>query len=107
MKNSNKENNHIKHADIRVLKSINLINEIIGFPRHLGQHTGGFVITEEKLNTLVPIENTAIRGRTMISWDKDDIDTLGILKVDVLSLGMLTCIRKAFELIIISLALLK
>ena len=88
-----------KNADIQILKSIDLITEIIGFPRHLGQHTGGFVITEEKLNTLVPIENTAIKGRTMISWDKEDIDTLGILKVDILALGMLTCIRKAFELI--------
>ena len=94
-----KENNDIKNADIQILKSIDLITEIIGFPRHLGQHTGGFVITEEKLNTLVPIENTAIKGRTMISWDKEDIDTLGILKVDILALGMLTCIRKAFELI--------
>ncbi len=86
-------------TDIRILKSIQLINKITGFPRHLGQHVGGFIITKEKLTNLVPIENTGMKGRTMISWDKDDIDTLNILKVDILSLGMLTCIRKSFELI--------
>ncbi|HSG55646.1 MAG TPA: error-prone DNA polymerase, partial [Paracoccaceae bacterium] len=68
------------------------------FPRHLSQHVGGFIITEGRLDELVPIENATMEDRTVICWDKDDIDTLGILKVDVLSLGMLTCIRKAFDL---------
>jgi hypothetical protein len=76
-----------------------LIEEIIGFPRHLSQHVGGFVITEGRLDELVPIENATMEDRTVICWDKDDIDALGILKVDVLALGMLTCIRKAFDLI--------
>ena len=73
-------------------------SEIIGFPRHLSQHVGGFVITEGRLDELVPIENAAMEDRTVICWDKDDIDALGILKVDVLALGMLTCIRKGFDL---------
>ncbi len=76
-----------------------LIAEIIGFPRHLSQHVGGFVITKGRLDELCPIENAAMEGRTVIEWDKDDINALGILKVDVLSLGMLTCIRKCFDLI--------
>ena len=63
------------------------------------QHVGGFVITEGRLDELVPIENAAMEDRTVIEWDKDDIDALGILKVDVLGLGMLTCIRKGFDLI--------
>ena len=62
------------------------------------QHVGGFVVTEGRLDELVPIENATMEGRTVICWDKDDIEALGILKVDVLSLGMLTCIRKAFDL---------
>ena len=83
----------------RLARTMALIHEIVGFPRHLSQHVGGFIITEGRLDELVPIENAAMEGRTVICWDKDDIDTLGILKVDVLSLGMLTCIRKAFDLI--------
>ncbi len=83
----------------RMVRTMALIHEIVGFPRHLSQHVGGFIITEGRLDELVPIENAAMEGRTVICWDKDDIDTLGILKVDVLSLGMLTCIRKAFDLI--------
>ena len=71
--------------------------ELIGFPRHLSQHVGGFVITREPLDELVPIENAAMEDRTVIEWDKDDLDALGILKVDVLALGMLTCIRKALR----------
>ncbi|HDR28120.1 error-prone DNA polymerase, partial [Rhodovulum sp.] len=86
-------------ADPRLRRTLDLIAEIQGFPRHLGQHVGGFVITEGRLDELVPIENAAMEGRTLICWDKDDIDALGILKVDILALGMLTCIRKAFELI--------
>ncbi|TCP38996.1 error-prone DNA polymerase [Rhodovulum marinum] len=86
-------------ADPRLARTLELIGEIQGFPRHLSQHVGGFVITEGRLDELVPVENATMEGRTVICWDKDDIDTLGILKVDVLALGMLTCLRKAFELI--------
>lgn len=85
--------------DRRLALTLELIREIIGFPRHLSQHVGGFVITEGRLDELVPIENAAMEERTVICWDKDDIDCLGILKVDVLALGMLTCIRKAFDLL--------
>ena len=85
--------------DKRLALTIKLIKELIGFPRHLGQHVGGFVITKGRLDELCPIENAAMEDRTVIEWDKDDIDALGILKVDVLGLGMLTCIRKAFELL--------
>ncbi|WP_428675019.1 error-prone DNA polymerase, partial [Roseibium sp.] len=83
----------------RIRQTIELIREIIGFPRHLSQHVGGFVITQGRLDALCPIENAAMENRTVIEWDKDDIDALGILKVDLLSLGMLTCIRKCFGLI--------
>ncbi|MHA7876049.1 error-prone DNA polymerase [Roseivivax sp.] len=86
-------------ADPRLRLTLELIQEIIGFPRHLSQHVGGFVITEGRLDELVPVENASMEDRTVICWDKDDIDALGILKVDVLSLGMLTCIRKAFDLV--------
>ena len=82
----------------RLQLTMELVEQIVGFPRHLSQHVGGFVITQGRLDELVPIENATMEGRTVICWDKDDIDTLGILKVDVLSLGMLTCIRKAFDL---------
>ena len=85
--------------DRRLKQTMALIAEIVGFPRHLSQHVGGFVITRGRLDELCPIENAAMEGRTVIEWDKDDIDALGILKVDVLSLGMLTCIRKCFDLI--------
>ena len=85
-------------TDRRLAQTIRLIGEIIGFPRHLSQHVGGFVITKGRLDELAPIENAAMKDRTIIEWDKDDIDTLNILKVDVLGLGMLTCIRKAFDL---------
>ena len=83
----------------KLLQTLNLVDEIIGFPRHLSQHVGGFVITEDRLDELIPIENATMPDRTVISWDKDDIDNLGILKVDILSLGMLSCIKKAFSLI--------
>ena len=85
--------------DKRLRLAIELVNQLVGFPRHLSQHVGGFVITRKRLDELCPIENAAMDGRTVIEWDKDDIDALGILKVDILSLGMLTCIRKAFELL--------
>ncbi|MEL6952615.1 MAG: error-prone DNA polymerase [Pseudomonadota bacterium] len=83
----------------RLRQTIALIREIIGFPRHLSQHVGGFVMTEGRLDELVPIENASMEDRTVICWDKDDIDALGILKVDVLALGMLSCVRKAFDLL--------
>ena len=86
-------------ADRRLRITLQLIEEIQGFPRHLSQHVGGFIITEGRLDELVPIENATMEDRTVICWDKDDIDSLGILKVDILALGMLTCIRKAFDLI--------
>ncbi|WP_144023262.1 error-prone DNA polymerase, partial [Brevirhabdus pacifica] len=86
-------------GDGRVVLAARLIAEIIGFPRHLSQHVGGFVITHGRLDELCPIENAAMEDRTIIEWDKDDINALGLLKVDVLALGMLTCIRKAFGMI--------
>ena len=82
---------------VRVLREI--VDEIMAFPRHLSQHTGGFVIDNRKLSRLVPIENASMPGRTVIQWDKDDLDALGLLKVDVLALGMLSCIRWALDLI--------
>jgi error-prone DNA polymerase len=76
-----------------------LAKELRGFPRHLSQHVGGFVISRGPLASLVPIENAAMKDRTVIEWDKDDLDALGLLKIDVLALGMLTCIRKSLALI--------
>jgi error-prone DNA polymerase len=78
---------------------LGLVGELLGFPRHLGQHVGGLVITQGPLCEIVPIENAAMEGRTVIEWDKDDLDELGILKVDCLSLGMLTAIHKCFDLV--------
>lgn len=78
---------------------VQLATELQGFPRHLSQHVGGFVISRGPLHELVPIENASMQDRTCIQWDKDDLDALGLLKVDVLSLGMLTCIRKCFDLL--------
>ena len=85
-------------GDARLQLVLRLCDEIQGFPRHLSQHVGGFIITEGRLDELVPVENATMEDRTVICWDKDDIDALGILKVDVLALGMLTAIRKAFDL---------
>jgi len=76
-----------------------LVTELLGFPRHLSQHVGGFVIARDELSTMVPIENAAMTDRTVIQWDKDDIDALGLLKIDCLALGMLTAIRRCFDLI--------
>jgi error-prone DNA polymerase len=84
--------------DPHLVKVLDLTRQYIGFPRQLGQHTGGFVITREKLTDLCPILNARMEDRTNIEWNKDDIDALGFLKIDVLALGMLTCIRKAFDL---------
>ncbi|HEV2188528.1 MAG TPA: error-prone DNA polymerase [Stellaceae bacterium] len=85
--------------DRNLRMTLDLAALLIGFPRHLSQHVGGFVITRGPLHELVPIDNAAMEERTVIEWDKDDLDALGILKVDVLALGILTCIRKAFDLI--------
>jgi error-prone DNA polymerase len=76
-----------------------LLGQIIGFPRHLSQHTGGFVIARDRIDVLVPVENAAMPERTVIQWDKDDLESLGLLKVDVLALGMLSAIRRTFDLI--------
>ena len=78
---------------------IELVHQILGFPRHLSQHVGGFVISQGPLSELAPIENAAMPERTIIQWDKDDLEALGLLKVDILALGMLTAIRKAIDLI--------
>ena len=75
-----------------------MVTEILGFPRHLTQHVGGFVISRGPLSELCPVENTAMQDRTCLQWDKDDIDALGLLKVDVLALGMLSAIRGSLEL---------
>ena len=85
--------------DPRLRRTLELAQELVGFPRHLSQHVGGFVITRGPLSDLCPVANAAMEDRTTIEWDKDDIDALGILKVDVLALGMLTCIHRAFDLI--------
>ncbi|MGV3632250.1 MAG: error-prone DNA polymerase [Bacteroidota bacterium] len=84
--------------DPHLRKVLDITNQYIGFPRQLGQHTGGFVITQGKLTELCPVLNARMANRTNIEWNKDDIEALGFLKVDVLALGMLTCIRKGFDL---------
>ena len=86
-------------ANSVVARAVHFAGELTGFPRHLSQHVGGFVLTEDHLDSIVPIGPAAMEDRYFIEWDKDDLDTLRIMKVDVLALGMLTCIRKAFDLI--------
>ncbi|HET9459385.1 MAG TPA: error-prone DNA polymerase, partial [Sphingomicrobium sp.] len=86
-------------ADPHLKRTLKLAQQLIGMPRHLSQHVGGFVLTERPLVETVPVGNGAMADRTFIEWDKDDIDELGILKIDVLALGMLTCIRKCFDLV--------
>jgi error-prone DNA polymerase len=82
-----------------IARLLALVNELVGFPRHLSQHVGGFVISRGPLSRLVPIENAAMADRTVIQWDKDDLDALGLLKVDCLALGMLSAIRRALDLV--------
>jgi error-prone DNA polymerase len=89
----------LDEADPLARRVIDLSNEILGFPRHLTQHVGGFVITRDRLDEIVPIIKTAMDERKMVEWDKDDLDAVGLLKVDVLALGMLSCIRRAFGLL--------
>ncbi len=95
---------HIRQAGLdpanpAIRQAVALASELIGFPRHLSQHVGGFVLTRERLDETVPVGNAAMDERTFIEWDKDDIDTLGLMKVDVLALGMLSCIRRGFDLL--------
>jgi error-prone DNA polymerase len=80
-----------------IAQVVELAHQLIGFPRHLSQHSGGFVIARDALSRLVPIENAAMADRTVIQWDKDDLDALGLLKIDMLALGMLSCIRRALD----------
>ena len=86
-------------ANPMIARAVQMAVRLLNFPRHLSQHVGGFVLTQDRLDEMVPIGNAAMPDRTFIEWDKDDIDALRLMKVDVLALGMLTCIRKAFDLI--------
>ena len=88
-----------KLDNLKVRQLIHLVQAIVGFPRHLSQHVGGFVISETPLASLVPVENAAMADRTVIQWDKEDLETLGMLKVDCLALGMLTVIHRCLDLI--------
>ena len=95
---------HIRQAGLdpanpAIRQAVALANALTGFPRHLSQHVGGFVLTRGPLDETVPIGNAAMDERTFIEWDKDDIDTLGLMKVDVLALGMLSCLRRGLELL--------
>jgi len=85
--------------NLKVRQLLHLVQELVGFPRHLSQHVGGFVISENSLAELVPVENAAMAGRTVIQWDKDDLETLGLLKVDCLALGMLSAIHRCLDLL--------
>jgi len=98
------DSKHVRDAgldtqDPRLVLALELSATLCGFPRHLSQHVGGFVLTADRLDELIPIQNAAMEDRTVVEWDKDDLDALGIYKVDVLALGMLTCLRMAFDLI--------
>ena len=90
---------HLNLEDPRLCRAIDLARQLIGFPRHLGTHPGGFVLTRDALADLVPIEPASMQDRHIIEWDKDDIDALKFMKVDVLGLGMLGCLRRAFEML--------
>jgi error-prone DNA polymerase len=99
MKESQVRQGRLDPHNLAIERAVQFANQIMGFPRHLSQHVGGFVLTEDRLDTIVPIGPAAMDDRYFIEWDKDDLDKLDLLKVDVLALGMLTCIRKAFDLI--------
>ena len=86
-------------ADPTLALALKMAGELTGFPRHLTQHSGGFVITRDRLDEVAPIMNAAMEERTTIEWDKDDLDALGLLKIDVLALGMLTALSKGFDLL--------
>jgi error-prone DNA polymerase len=85
--------------NVLIARAVKVANELIGFPRHLSQHVGGFVLTDDRLDEFVPVSPATMEDRHFIEWDKDDIDAVRMMKVDVLALGMLTCIRKAFDLV--------
>ncbi len=85
-------------GNLEIARLHDMVDRLLEFPRHLSQHVGGFVLTQGRLDEMVPIHNGAMADRTFIEWDKDDIDCLGLMKVDILALGMLTCIRKSFDL---------
>src|SRR5262249_51588485 len=89
----------VSPADLKVRKTAEMAGELEGFPRHLSIHVGGFVITREPVSQIVPLETAAMKGRTVVQWDKDDLNAVGVLKVDLLGLGMLTMLAKAFALI--------
>jgi error-prone DNA polymerase len=99
LKESQVRQGRLDPSNLLVARAVKAANELIGFPRHLSQHVGGFVLTHDRLDEIVPIGPAMMEDRFFIEWDKDDIDTLRMMKVDVLALGMLTCIRKAFDLI--------
>ncbi|MCI3134403.1 error-prone DNA polymerase [Phenylobacterium aquaticum] len=95
---------HIRQTGIdptnpEIRRAVTLATELLGFPRHLSQHVGGYVLTKRRLDETVPIGNAAMADRTFIEWDKDDIDALGLMKVDILALGMLTALKRAFEMV--------
>src|SRR5208283_1961281 len=95
---------HIRQAGLdpespQIRRATALATELLGFPRHLSQHVGGFVLTKRRLDETCPIGNAAMKDRTFIEWDKDDIDELGLMKVDVLALGMLTAIKLAMDML--------
>ncbi|MGE5567264.1 MAG: error-prone DNA polymerase, partial [Parcubacteria group bacterium] len=96
--------NHVREAGLdpenpEIKRAVTLATELLKFPRHLSQHVGGYVLTKRRLDETVPIGNAAMKDRTFIEWDKDDIDSLGLMKVDVLALGMLSCLKRAFHLL--------
>jgi len=93
------QENDLDPTDRRVQQWLQLANEVRDFPRHLSQHPGGFVISHDKLSRIVPVENASMENRSVIQWDKNDLDALGLLKVDILALGMLTAIHRALDLV--------
>src|SRR3569623_1165997 len=95
---------HIRQTGIdpdapEIRRATSLAEQLLGFPRHLSQHEGGYVLTQRRLDETVPIGNAAMKDRTFIEWDKDDIDALGLMKVDVLALGMLTALKRSFDML--------
>ncbi len=99
LKDSEVRQGKLDPANRLLAEAVSMANQLIGFPRHLSQHVGGFVLTRDRLDEIVPVGPATMEDRWFIEWDKDDIDALRMMKVDVLALGMLTCIRKAFDLI--------
>jgi error-prone DNA polymerase len=99
LKESQVRQGRLDPFNLLIMRAVKAANELIGFPRHLSQHVGGFVLTRDRLDEIVPVGPATMKDRHFIEWDKDDIDALRMMKVDVLALGMLTCIRKAFDLI--------